>query len=211
MNKKKLLKGFSNVHFAPFENNAYATPIPIQNAKKIEAELKYESEPEWADDGMVDDEFNYAGGEGSLTTLGLDKTEYNTLFDNKIVKGGIVVNAGDVSREGAFLFERKKKSSKHKRLYVIYACRCSPPGINAETIEDGKGSAGEDEIKFNIGQAENEDVFHFIDTDDPTVDPETITNWFKTVQKPKEVTNQEKSKPQEIKEDTEVKETKIKK
>ena len=62
MNKKKLLKGFSNVHFAPFEEDDYTTPIPIQNAKKIEAELKYESEQEWADDGIVDDEFNYAGG-----------------------------------------------------------------------------------------------------------------------------------------------------
>lgn len=216
MNKKKLLKGFSNVHFAPFENDAYITPIPIQNGKKIEAELKYESEQEWADDSIVDDEFNYAGGEGSLTTLGLDKTEYNALFNNKIVKGGIVVNSGDVAREGAFLFERKRKNSKHRRLYVIYACKCSQSGINAETIEEGKGPAGEDEIKFTVGQAENGDIFHFIDTDDPTVDQDAITNWFTTVQKPKEVANKEKSKPQKIKEDeedgevAEVKETKAK-
>lgn len=205
MNKKKLLKGFSNVHFAPFEEDDYTTPIPIQNAKKIEAELKYESEQEWADDGIVDDEFNYAGGEGSLTTLGLDKTEYNALFSNKIVKGGIVVNSGDVAREGAFLFERKRKNSKHRRLYAIYACKCSQSGINAETIEDGKGAAGEDEIKFTVGQAENGDIFHFIDTDDPTVEQETITNWFKTVQKPKDLEMLNEVKVQEVSEEKETK------
>ncbi len=204
MNKKKLLKGFSNVHFAPFEEDDYITPIPILNGKKIEAELKYESDQDWADNTSADD-FNYAGGEGTLTTLGLDKTEYNALFSNKIVKGGIVVNSEDVAREGAFLFERKKKGSKHKRLYVIYACKCSQSGINAETIEDGKGAAGEDEIKFTVGEAVNGDIFHFIDTDDPTVDQDAITNWFKTVQKPKDVEMLNEVETQQVSEEKEIK------
>ncbi|HII4487319.1 major tail protein [Clostridium perfringens] len=189
MNKKKLLKGFDEVHFAPMADGgeSYETPIRIHNAKKIESELEYEGDSDWADDKIVDDEYNYAGGEGTLTTLGLDKTEYNTLFNNKIVKGGVVVNSNDIAREGAFLFSRKKKGSKHKRLYVIYACKCSQSGVSAEGIEGGKGPAGEDEINFKIGQNSNGDIFHFIDTDDETADSEAITNWFTKVQMPQDV------------------------
>lgn len=188
MNKKKLLKGFDEVHFAPFTvgGDSYETPVRIHNAKKIESELEYESDDDWGDDQILISEYNYAGGEGTLTTVGLDKKEYNTLFNNKIVKGGIVVNANDIAKEGAFLFSRKKKGSKHKRLYVLYACKCSQSGVSAESIESGKGPAGEDEINFKIGQDAEGNILHFIDTDDETVDPEAITNWFKTVQKPQD-------------------------
>ncbi|MDM0457120.1 hypothetical protein QTG90_05460 [Clostridium perfringens] len=189
MNKKKLLKGFDEVHFAPFieGGDSYETPVRIHNAKKIESELEYESDDDWGDDQILISEYNYAGGEGTLTTVGLDKKEYNTLFNNKIVKGGIVVNANDIAKEGAFLFSRKKKGSTHKRLYVLYACKCSQSGVSAESIESGKGPAGEDEINFKIGQDADGNILHFIDTDDETVDSNAITNWFKEVQKPKDV------------------------
>lgn len=193
-NKKKLLKGLKNIHFAPFVDGSFETPVKIENSKSIEAELNYESEQTWADDTLLDDEFNFAGGEGKLNILGLSKEEYNALFNNKIVKGGVVVNSNDVSPTGAFLFERGKKSSLEKRLYVIYACKCSPSGINAEGVEEGKGEAGTDEIEFSIGQMENGDIYHFIDTDDTTVDPQAKTKWFTEVQMPSEIESLVKSK-----------------
>lgn len=136
--KKKVLAGLSNIHFAPLVDGTYQTPVPILFAKKIENKLEYENDQEWADDKVVENGYDFVGGEGTLTVLALTSEEQALLFGNTIVKGGIKVNSGDVSPQGAFLFERKKKRSTHKRLYVIYNCVCSPTSISAETIEDGK-------------------------------------------------------------------------
>lgn len=187
-NKKKLLKGLKNINFAPFANGAFETPVRIDNAKSIEAGLNYENDPTWADDIMVADEYEFAGGEGKMNILGLSKEEYEVLFGAKIVKGGIVANTNDRSTEGAFLFERGKKGSNAKRLYVIYACKCSPAGISAEGVEEGKGNIGTDEITFSIGCLENGDIYHFIDTDDTTVDATAISKWYTEVQMPIEIT-----------------------
>ncbi|CUN17341.1 Uncharacterised protein [Turicibacter sanguinis] len=87
--------------------------------------------------------------------------------------------------QGAFLFSRKKKKSDHKRLFVIYSCVCAPSAlVNAETLEEGKGSAEEVEINFTVGQLEDGSIAFYVDTDSPTVKQEQVTNWFKTVQRP---------------------------
>ena len=182
--KKKVLAGLSNIHFAPFVNGAYQTPVPILFAKKIENKLEYENDQEWADDKVVENGYDFVGGEGTLTVLALTSEEQALLFGNTIVKGGIKVNSGDVSPQGAFLFERKKKRSTHKRLYVIYNCVCSPTSISAETIEDGKGEGSTDEISYSIGEGENGDIYHYIDTDDESVVADAVSNWFNKVQIP---------------------------
>ena len=185
--KKKILAGLSNIHFAPFVDGTYKTPVPILFAKKIENKLEYENDQEWADDKVVENGYDFVGGEGTLTVLTLTAEEQALLFGNTIVKGGIKVNSGDVSPQGAFLFERKKKRSTHKRLYVIYNCVCSPTSISAETIEDGKGEGSTDEINYSIGEHENGDIYHYIDTDDDTVDTEVVKSWFETVQFPQAI------------------------
>ncbi len=184
--KKKILRGLSNIHFAPLVDGEFQTPVPILYAKKCECKLSYEGEPEWADDRLVENGYEFAGGEGTLSVLALTAEEQSVLFGNTLVKGGLKVNSADIAPEGAFLFERKKKNSNEKRLYVIYACVCSPANISAETIEEGKGAGSVDEINFAVGQLSNGDIYHYVDTDDPTIPAEAKTNWFKTVQKPQE-------------------------
>ena len=73
-------------------------------------------------------------------------------------------------KELSFLFARKKKRSNARRLYVIYNCVCAPSSlINAETIEEGKGSAEEVEINFTIDALEDGNIAFYIDTDSSTV------------------------------------------
>lgn len=182
---KKLLKGLRNIHFAPYVDGVFGTPKKIAFAKKIENQLNYESETEWADDEIVDQSSGYNGGEGTLTTLGLTSEEQSLIFGNEIVKGGIVVKTTDEAPTGAFLFERGKKGSTHKRLYVVYACKCSPASFDGETVEEGKSSASESEISYTISNLPTGEIYHFIDTDDETVDPTAVTKWFTEVQMPK--------------------------
>lgn len=193
---KKILAGLSNIYFAPYDRsaNTFGTPVRILYAKKIENKLNFELDDEWADNMAIEPGYDFVGGEGTLSVLTLTSDEQAILFGNKAVKGGIVVNSGDVSPEGAFLFERRKKKSTHRRLYVVYNCVCSPTSISAETIEKGKGAASVDEINYSVGELSNGDIYHFIDTDDPTVDQTSITKWFQEVQFPKEVSSLVKSK-----------------
>lgn len=184
MSKKKILTGLSNIHFAPFIDGEFQTPVPIEFAKKIENKLSYASDVEWADDRIIDSGFGYEGGEGVLSVLALVSKEQALLFGNTLVKGGLKVNSGDIAPEGAFLFERKKKRSVHKRLYVIYSCVCSPTGISAETIEEGKGASSVEDINYSIGEGPNGDIFYYVDTDDETIEADTKAKWFEKVQIP---------------------------
>lgn len=47
--------------------------------------------------------------------------------------------------------------------------------------------AGEDEINFTIGSLDDGNIYHFIDTDDSTVDDTQKSNWFTEVQFPIEL------------------------
>lgn len=181
----KLLIGLGDIYFAPYVEGEFQTPVPITFAKKCEAKTNFEEDPEWADNIDVSPGFAYTGGEGTLTTLGLTAEEQVLLFGNTAVKGGVIINSSDVAPQGAFLFSRKKKKSDHKRLFVIYSCVCAPSAlVNAETLEEGKGSAEEVEINFTVGQLEDGSIAFYVDTDSPTVKQEQVTNWFKTVQRP---------------------------
>lgn len=199
MKKTKACVGLSNIHFAPFNGSTFDSPVHIFHAKKIENKFKYENIQEWADNIAVINEFLYGGGEGSLTVLGLSKEERVLLFGNKAVKGGIAVSDTDEAPIGAFLFERRITGGA-RRLYVVYACKCSPTDISGETIEEGKGNYETNDIEYSISSCEHEGVnlvYFYIDTDDSTVEQQQVTNWFKEVQFPQEITDTESLKATE--------------
>ena len=180
----KLMRGAKNIHFAPFKNESFAEPVKIEFAKKVECKFNYESSQEWADDRIIDSDYTYNGGEGVATVLGLTAEEQVLLFGNKKAKGGVSVNSGDTSPEGAFLFERGKKGGA-RRLYVVYACQCSPVDITATSIEDGKKETDPVEINFTIGEFDDGLVYFYIDSDASDVDQTQISEWFSEVQMPK--------------------------
>lgn len=200
MKKTKACVGLSNIHFAPFNGSTFDSPVHIFHAKKIENKFKYENIQEWADNIAVINEFLYGGGEGSLTVLGLSKEERVLLFGNKAVKGGIAVSDTDEAPIGAFLFERRLTGGA-RRLYVVYACKCSPTDISGETIEEGKGNYETNDIEYSISSCEHEGVnlvYFYIDTDDETVDQEQVTNWYKSVQFPQDLEDAREVKAKKI-------------
>ena len=185
MATKKLLRGLKNIHFAKWIGSTFEQPVRITNAKRIENSLTYETETEWADDALIDTTTGFAGGEGTFVTLGLTAEEQALLFGNTAVKGGVSVKSTDIAPTGALLFERGKKNSTHRRLYVVYACQCNPASFGGETVEEGKGSASEDEVSYTIGEHSEHGVYFYIDTDASDVDSTQIANWFTEVQTPK--------------------------
>ena len=103
----------------------FETPVPITNAKKCEAKTTFEEDEEWADNKNVNPGYVFAGGEGTLTTLGLTAEEQTLIFGNTLVKGGVLINSADVAPQGAFLFARKKKRSnaRHYTSFITVSAR----------------------------------------------------------------------------------------
>lgn len=184
--KKNILRGLSKIHFAPFLNGVFEIPKPVQYAKSAEFKLNFEDDATRADDTIVDNGFLFTGGEGKLGVLDLTPEEQELILGNKRVKGGAAVNSRNSAPAGAFLFERKFKGSTHKRLYVVYNCVCSNPGIVAQTLED-KAEDSVAEIPLSVSELSTGDIYFYIDTNDSTADAEQIANWYTEVQMPEEL------------------------
>lgn len=184
MAEKQVIRGFSNIHFAPFKNGTYGAPVKIVGAKSGEFKLNFEHDPSYADDILFHNGYLYTGGEGNINVLELTPAEQSLILGNELVKGGVVVKSTDSAPSGAFLFEKKFKGSTAKRLYVVYNCVCSNPGIVAQTIED-KAEDATAEISLSVSEDASSNIYFFIDTNDATVDQTQVTGWYTEVQKPK--------------------------
>ncbi|WP_286315887.1 major tail protein [Romboutsia ilealis] len=184
--EKQVIRGFKNIHFAPYVDGTFQTPKPIKFAKSGEFKLNFEHDPTYADDTVVDDGFLFTGGDGKITILDLTPEEQALILGSKRVKGGVVVNSSDSAPRGAFLFEKQFKNSTHKRLYVVYSCVCSNPGIVAQTLED-KAEDSVAEISLSVSELPTGDIYHYIDTNDTTVEQTQITKWYTEVQMPIEI------------------------
>ncbi len=180
--QKQRLKGLSNIHIAVIdEEGTHSTPVKVEGAKSISAELTFEQE-EYESDNVIDyNDFIFTGGEGTLVLKSMSLKEFKLLFNNAYIKGGVEINTKDVAPNCAVLFERLKLDRKNKRLYVIYNVKFAPAGIKGQSAAK-PGTEETDELKFSIGEFTNGSVVYFIDTDEPGVVQEQITNWFKEVQ-----------------------------
>ena len=180
--QKQRLKGLSNIHVAIIEEGGtHGTPVKVEGAKSISAELTFEQE-EFESDNVIDySDFIFTGGEGTMVLKSMSLKEFNLLFNNAYVKGGVEINTKDVAPNCAILFERLKLDRKNKRLYVIYNVKFAPAGIKGQSAAK-PGTEETDELKFSIGEFTDGAVVYFIDTDDPSVTEEQITGWYKNVQ-----------------------------
>lgn len=181
---KKRLGGFKNIHVAPVTGETFGTPIKIEGAKEVEAELAYETVQFYADNAIDYQDFIFNGGEGTLTLSGLTVQEYNTLFGSTVDKGGVLVKSTDVAPELALLFERDVLGvAGGKRLYVLYACKFAPPTIGAQTKE---GNVEEEpvELQFTVRELSDASVFYMLDTTETGVDQAEVTGWYTSVQRP---------------------------
>lgn len=180
--QKQRLKGLSNIHVAVIDDSGtHLTPVKVEGAKSISAELTFEGE-EFESDNVIDySDFIFTGGEGTMTLKSMSLSEFELLFNNAYIKGGVEINTKDIAPNCAILFERLKLDRKNKRLYVIYNNKFAPAGIKGQSAAK-PGTEETDELKFSIGEFTDGKVVYFIDTDDPNVTQTQITNWYKTVQ-----------------------------
>jgi phi13 family phage major tail protein len=180
---KKRLGGFKNIYVAPLTGSTFGTPVRIEGAKSIEAELAYEAVQFYADNAIDYNDFVFNGGEGTLTVSGLTMQEYNTLFGSTFATGGVLVKSTDVAPELAILFERNKLGTNGKVLYALYACKFAPPAISAQTMEGGVEEEPV-ELTFTIRELADASVFYMLDSTEVGVDQTKITNWYTAVQRP---------------------------
>ncbi|WP_312288156.1 major tail protein [Terrisporobacter sp.] len=184
MSKKLRLKGFRNVHYAKFTEGVFEAPVHLTGGKKVNIELKYESEEFESDDMIDEQEYIFAGGEGTLTLKSLLPSEYELLFGNTVDGGEVAIRTTDIASNGALIFERQLRNSHHKRLYVIYNVKFAPSSISAESVGKGGGDIDE-ELTFSVGESSDNLVVFFLDTLNATESQTAkIDKWFTAVQSP---------------------------
>lgn len=182
--KKLRLKGFRNVHYAKFNGETYDTPVHLQGGKKVNIELKYESEEFESDDMIDEQEYIFGGGEGTLTLKSLLPSEYELLFGNTVDGGEVSIKTTDMASTGALIFERQFRNSTNKRLYVIYNVKFAPSSISAESVGKGGGEIDE-ELSFTVGETKDNLIVFFLDTNTATEEQKAkVSTWFNKVQTP---------------------------
>jgi phi13 family phage major tail protein len=177
---KKRLGGFKNIYVAPVTGDTFGTPVKVEGAKAIEAELAYESVQFYADNAIDYNDYIFNGGEGTLTVSGLTMAEYKTLFGSNFGTGDVLIKSTDIAPELAILFERTKLGTQEKVLYALYACKFAPPSINAQTMEGGVEEEPV-ELQFTVRELSDGSVFYMADTE--TALPAKTDAWFTSVQK----------------------------
>ncbi|CEN75434.1 phage major tail protein [[Clostridium] sordellii] len=156
----KIMYGFSDIHVAKLTDGSYATPVAIEGAKSVEAELKFEHTPFYADNREVARVGGFAGGEGKLNILSLTSDEYNLLFGHtKIGKDGYIVKSNDVAPTVALMFSREKLDGT-KTGYCLYNVKFKPSSIAATTMEEGKVEEEPIELEFTIGETDDRKIYY---------------------------------------------------
>lgn len=181
MKKKTRLKGFKNIHFAPFANGTFGTPVALPGAKKLEASLNYELEQRESDDRIDEQNYIFKGGEGTVSLKSLTPDEYEVLFSNEVNEEFVAVRTTDIAAQGALLYERRFTESNHKRLYCIFNVKFAPSSLAAESCGDGTKEIDE-ELAFSVGEHDENLVYVMLDTD--TTKPNLqalISKWYTKV------------------------------
>lgn len=181
MKKKTRLKGFKNIHFAPFVDGTFETPVQLPGAKKLEASLNYELEQRESDDRIDEQNYIFKGGEGTVSLKSLTPAEYKVLFSNTVNDEFVAVRTTDIAAQGALLYERRFTESNQRRLYCIFNVKFAPSSLAAESCGDGTKEIDE-ELTFSVGEHDDNLVYVMLDTDTTKPNLQALINkWYTQV------------------------------
>jgi len=161
----------------------YKEPVTIGTAVSINPTLNYETSPDYGD-GVVQDQFTaFGGAEVALTTNGYINSVLAALTGAKMVGGGVLRSADDITPDGAFAY-RRKKSNGHFRYTIFYKGQFLLSSDESTTQEGSTISYTHPEWTGNFVDVPGVGYMWSVDSDDEKVDPKVIENWFTEVTKP---------------------------
>ncbi len=161
----------------------YKEPVTIGTAVSINPTLNYETSPDYGD-GVVQDQFTaFGGAEVALTTNGYINSVLAALTGAKMVGGGVLRSADDITPDGAFAY-RRKKSNGHFRYTIFYKGQFLLSSDESTTQEGSTISYTHPEWTGNFVDVPGVGYMWSVDSDDEKVDPKVIENWFTKVTKP---------------------------
>ena len=158
MIEKKIMYGLQNIHVAKLTPNGYETPIPIEGAKNVDAELNFNVEVMKKGKGNI--RFTeFKGGSGTLEVIGLTPYEYELLFGSTVKDNRVTVKETDISTPFALMFSRTNMQDEEVG-YCIYKVIFKHPGILGSTITNGIATEETIQIDFDI-ESNDGDIYYF--------------------------------------------------
>ncbi|GGD05127.1 hypothetical protein GCM10011573_38300 [Enterococcus wangshanyuanii] len=161
----------------------YKAPVTIGTAVSINPTLNYETSPDYGD-GVVQDQFTaFGGAEIALTTNGYLNKVLAELTGGRMVGGGVLRSADDITPDGAFAYRRKKSNGAY-RYTIFYKGQFLLSSDESTTLEGSTVSYTHPEWTGNFVDVPGVGYMWSVDSDDENVDPEVIKNWFTKVTEP---------------------------
>ncbi|MGG5344048.1 major tail protein, partial [Enterococcus sp. AZ020] len=152
-------------------------------AVSINPTLNYETSPDYGD-GVVQDQFTaFGGAEIALTTNGYLNKVLAELTGGRMVGGGVLRSADDITPDGAFAYRRKKSNGAY-RYTIFYKGQFLLSSDESTTLEGSTVSYTHPEWTGNFVDVPGVGYMWSVDSDDENVDPEVIKNWFTKVTEP---------------------------
>lgn len=161
----------------------YREPVTIGTAVTINPTLNYETTPDYGDGVVQDQNTAFGGAEVALTTNGYINSVLAELTGAKMVGGGVLRSADDITPDGAFAY-RRKKSNGHFRYTIFYKGQFLLSSDESTTQEGSTISYTHPEWTGNFVDVPGVGYMWSVDSDDEKVDPDVIKNWFTQVTKP---------------------------
>lgn len=161
----------------------YGPALTIGTAVSINPTFNYETTTDYGD-GVAQDQFTaFGGAEVALVTNGYKNEVLAGLTGSKIVGGGVLRSAEDVTPDGAFAY-RRKKSNGHYRYTILYKGQFSLGSDETTTQEGGTVTFTHPEWTGTFVDVPGVGYMWSVDSDDEKVDPTVIENWFTQVTEP---------------------------
>jgi phi13 family phage major tail protein len=167
----------------------YGTPVIL--AKAISAELSVEIAEEtlYADDGAVEVVKEFQSGTISLGVDNIGRSVAAALTGARVDLRGVLVSSGDDVAPAVAVGFRARKPSGHYRYFWLYRVKFGVPSTNLATKGDGitfSTPTIEGTVTRRNRVAENgtRPWKAEVNSDDATVLPATINDWFSAVYEP---------------------------
>ena len=183
--KNKIKYGLTNVHFAELSFNAetqqysYEKPVRFPGAVSLTLDPTGSKDPFYADDIVYSQTETNTGFEGDFEVArvidAFKKQILGVKFD--AAKKRWKVNADDVSKEFALLFEFSGDKSKTR--YIFYRCSAGRPSVSGSTKEETATPETETLSLTAMPRENDHEIYNYVEPDSPD-----YNSWYDDVKEP---------------------------
>lgn len=176
--------GLDKLHYAIMtdeELETYATPKPIPGAISASISPEVNSETLFADDSAAEVATSMGAVEVEINVKDLTAEQLKDLLGNKLDENGVLIDNKDDNPPYVAIGFRSRKSNGQYRYYWLFKGKFTPSEEEYTTKEDSPSFQTPTITGTFVPNDTTGDWRARFDSDDDSIPPALITNWFTKV------------------------------